>query len=223
MKRTNETESEETAFPGVSMFDHNSLPPELLKALEGGEDSRAIGIFGDIGPGTASSVLSALVNYQMEGPSEPVTIFINSGGGSVSAALAIWDVIAACSCPITTVGIGEVMSAAAFLMYTGAKGQRYLAPNTMVMAHQLSYGAVGNYSEMANQHALATMYRDRLLDLMAKRTSLAGALKGRRKKLSDVWESKTDVYMWPEEAIERIGLADRVGLPHDLFGDDDGE
>jgi len=203
------------------LLDASNLPPELMKALTGTsqQDSRAIGLFGEIGRDTASAVLSALVNYQMEDPSEPITIFINSGGGSVSDALAIWDAIAACSCPITMVGIGEVMSAAAFIMYAGDKGERYLAPNTMVMTHQLSYGAVGNYREMAASHKLATMYRGRLMDLMISKAALKGTKASKRKKLSSAWESDTDTYMWASEAIDKIGIADHIGLPHSITGD----
>jgi len=199
----------------IMSFEAGGLPPELLKALsESGKDNRIIGLFGDIGPEISSAVLSALVSLQMESPDEEITIFINSGGGNVTDALAIWDAIEACTCPIVMVGVGRVMSAAAFLMYAGDKGRRYLSPNTLVMAHQVSYGAMGTYSEMKVQHRAASMLKERMIDLMAKRANLKGSIVSRRKKLAKVWEDAHDQYFWPEEGIEALGLADNIGLPH---------
>lgn len=218
MITTNEdkTESiEEIGDTELMSFSAGDLPPELLKALAGGNaDNRVIGLFGDIGPETSSAVLSALVSLQMEDPDEEITIFINSGGGNVTDALAIWDAIEACSCPIVTIGVGRVMSAAAFLMYAGDKGRRYLSPNTLIMAHQVSYGAMGTYSEMKVAHAAANMLKERMLDLMAKKANLKGSIVSRRKKLAKVWEDPHDQYFWPEEGIEALGLADNIGLPH---------
>ena len=70
-----------------------------------------------------------------------ITIMINSQGGSVSDMFAIYDAMQACECEITTIGIGEVCSAAGLLLVAGDR--RLASPNSVFMAHTV----MGGYNE----------------------------------------------------------------------------
>ena len=100
---------------------------------------RIIYIFDDIDETMAENVVMGL-SFLSKTPG-PITIMINSQGGSVSDMFAIYDAMQACESHITTVGIGEVCSAAGLLLVAGDK--RLASPNAMFMEHNIS----GGYNE----------------------------------------------------------------------------
>jgi len=183
-------------------------------ARDSAPDHRTISLFGEIGPEASYTVWNALQQFQLEDQKAPVTIFVSTPGGSLHDALSIWDAIQACVCPVWVVGVGEVMSAGAFIMYAGDKGHRYLAPNATIMVHQMAFGHAGRMTSMRNRLKSSEKQQNRFLDLMAERANLRGGKATRRKKLEKCWLAENDVYMFPEEAIELVGLADHIGLPN---------
>jgi ATP-dependent Clp protease protease subunit len=99
-------------------------------------DSRILYIFDDIDESMAENIIMGLSHLSKT--DEPITIMVNSQGGSVSDMFAIYDAMQACDNEITTIGIGEVCSAAGLLLVGGDK--RLAAPHTMFMAHNVSGG-----------------------------------------------------------------------------------
>src|SRR5262249_27812302 len=67
-----------------------------------------------------------------------IILYLNSPGGSVYDAFAIYDTMKYVKSDIQTVGIGVQASAAAFLLSAGTEGKRLLLPNATVMIHQPS-------------------------------------------------------------------------------------
>jgi ATP-dependent Clp protease protease subunit len=102
-------------------------------------DNRIIYIFNDIDESMAESVVMSL-SY-LSRTDGGITIMINSQGGNVSDMFAMYDAMRVCPNKITTIGIGEVCSAAGLLLVAGDK--RLAAPCTMFMAHNVS----GGYNE----------------------------------------------------------------------------
>jgi len=179
-------------------------------------EQRTLRLFGEIGPEASYATWAALSQYQLESPTEEVMVYLSSGGGSVTDAFSIWDALTSATCPITIIGVGEIMSAAAFLMYAGTPGRRFLAPNAVVMTHQLSYGDVGRMSAMRNRLNATEKMQGRFLELMLDRCSLKGPKQSKLKKLKKYWLSEYDTYFFPDEAIAAVGLADHVGFPHTI-------
>ena len=128
-------------------------------------------------------------------------MYINSPGGSVYDALAIYDTMNYLQNDIQTVGIGVQASAAAFLHSSGTKGKRFLLPNATVMIHQPSSGTRGKVTDQEID-LLESLRVKRLLEsIMAKNTG---------KKLEKIHEDmERDFWMTAEEA-KKYGLVDSV-------------
>jgi ATP-dependent Clp protease, protease subunit len=96
---------------------------------------------------TANLIVAQLLFLQAEDPKKDIFFYINSPGGTVYDALAIYDTMQYVSNDIQTVGIGVQASAAAFLLSSGTKGKRFILPNATVMIHQPSSGTQGKVTD----------------------------------------------------------------------------
>jgi ATP-dependent Clp protease protease subunit len=96
---------------------------------------------------TANLIVAQLLFLQAEDAKKDIYFYINSPGGSVYDALAIYDTMQYINNDIQTVGIGIQASAAAFLLSSGAKGKRFILPNASVMIHQPSSGTQGKVTD----------------------------------------------------------------------------
>ena len=94
----------------------------------------------DVNEASANIVVAQLLFLQAEDPKKDIYFYINSPGGSVYDALAIYDTMQYITNDVQTVGIGVQASAAAFLLSSGTKGKRFALPHATVMIHQPSLG-----------------------------------------------------------------------------------
>ena len=85
----------------------------------------------------ANTIIAQLLFLEAENPKEDIKIYINSPGGSVTSALALYDTIQYMKCDVATICIGQAASAAAVLLASGTKGKRYSLPNARVLIHQV--------------------------------------------------------------------------------------
>lgn len=99
---------------------------------------RVIFLGDEINQHTANLVVAQMLFLENEDANKDIILYLNSPGGSVYDAMAIYDTMAYVKSDIQTVGIGVQASAAAFLLSAGAKGKRLLLPNATVMIHQPS-------------------------------------------------------------------------------------
>lgn len=95
----------------------------------------------------ANSIVAQLLFLQAQDAKKDIFFYINSPGGSVYDALAIYDTMQYITNDVQTVGIGMQASAAAFLLSSGAKGKRFALPNATVMIHQPSSGTRGKVTD----------------------------------------------------------------------------
>jgi len=99
---------------------------------------RVIFLGDDVNEHTANLVVAQMLFLENQDANKDIIFYINSPGGSVYNAFAIFDTMQYVKCDIQTVGIGVNASAAAFLLSSGTKGKRLLLPNATVMIHQPS-------------------------------------------------------------------------------------
>lgn len=99
---------------------------------------RIIFLGNDVNEHTANLVVAQMLFLENQDPNKDIIFYINSPGGSVYDAFAIYDTMQFVKCDIQTVGIGVQASAAAFLLSSGTKGKRLLLPHATVMIHQPS-------------------------------------------------------------------------------------
>ena len=108
---------------------------------------RIIFLGSDVNEASANTVVAQLLFLQAQDPKKDIFLYINSPGGSVYDALAIYDTIQYVTNDVQTVGIGVQASAAAFLLSSGTKGKRFILPNSTVMIHQPSSGTRGKVTD----------------------------------------------------------------------------
>ena len=94
----------------------------------------------------ANAVMAQLLCLQSMDPERPISMYINSPGGSFTAMSAIYDTMQYIKPPIETVCLGMAASAAAILLAAGTKGKRLALPNSTILIHQPSMGS-GSYGQ----------------------------------------------------------------------------
>ncbi|KAJ2664817.1 hypothetical protein IW148_001862 [Coemansia sp. RSA 1199] len=190
---------------------HSSLVPIVIEQTSRGERSfdifsrllkeRIIMLNGPVNDSQSSLIIAQLLFLEAEDPDKPVSMYINSPGGSVTSGMAIYDTMQYVQCPISTLCTGQACSMGSLLLAAGAKGQRFALPNSSIMVHQPSGGAEGQASDIAIHAREILKTRERLNRIYAKHTGQS----------VDVIERamERDNFMTPEEALA-FGLIDRV-------------
>ena len=124
----------------------------------------------DVNEASANIVIAQLLFLNAEDPKKDIKFYINSPGGSVYDALAIYDTMQYVSNDIETVGIGVQASAAAFLLSSGTKGKRHALPNSTIMIHQPSSGTRGKVTDQEIDLKESLRVKKLLESIMAKNT-----------------------------------------------------
>ena len=149
----------------------------------------------------ANLVIAQLLFLQMEDSKKDISIYINSGGGVVTAGLAIYDTMQFMTCDVTTYCLGMAASMAAVLLCAGTKGKRFALPNSDIMIHQVSGGAQGQASDVERQVDYMFKLKKRIIKIISQHTG-----KPEDQVRSD---SDRDYYMSAMEA-KSYGLVDEV-------------
>jgi len=99
----------------------------------------------------ANRICAELVLLASEDPKRDISLYINSPGGSVSAGLAIYDVMQYVPNDIATYAMGMAASMGQFLLCSGTRGKRYALPHAQVLMHQPSGGIGGTATDIRIQ------------------------------------------------------------------------
>lgn len=84
----------------------------------------------------ANSLIAQFLFLEADNPEKDIHFYINSPGGSVSAGLAIYDIMQFVKCDVATFCLGMAASMGSLLMTAGTAGKRYAMPNSRIMIHQ---------------------------------------------------------------------------------------
>ena len=134
---------------------------------------------------------------------EPITMYINSPGGSVIDGMAILDTMNLIKSPVHTVCVGMAASMGAFILSQGEPGHRYCTPNSEVMIHQVLGGFQGQCTDIQIHAARIQEMKERMTQMMANSTN-------GKTDASEMWElCERDNFLSPERALE-IGLIDEI-------------
>lgn len=150
----------------------------------------------------ANIINSQLLFLQTENPNRPVTMYINSPGGSVYDGMSIYDVMEFISCPVATTCCGTAASMAAVLLASGEHDMRSALPHSQIMVHAPSSG-LGRTTAPDFRIAAAEMEKceKMLYEVLAEKTGKEYEF---IKKICD-----RDHWMVPSEAIE-TGIIDKI-------------
>jgi ATP-dependent Clp protease protease subunit len=121
----------------------------------------------------ANSIVAQMFFLEMDNPEKDINLYINSPGGSVTAGLAIYDIMQFVKCDVSTVCYGMAASMGSLLLAAGAEGKRYVLPNSRIMIHQPLIGG-GGLSGQASDieiHAREMLKtKQKLTDIYVKHT-----------------------------------------------------
>src|SRR3989344_2257735 len=156
---------------------------------------------GPITDAVANAVIAQLLFLESQDIKNDIKIYINSPGGSVSAALAIHDTMQYVKPDVATICVGVAASAAALLLASGAKGKRYSLPNSEILIHQVMGGAEGQATEIEIAARQILKIKHKTNEILAKYTG---------QKLDKIeHDTERDFWMSTEEAKE-YGLIDEI-------------
>ncbi|MFB9376132.1 ClpP family protease [Kineococcus gynurae] len=154
-----------TSLAGPSSTAGDEAPPTLDEQLGRRLQEQRILVLGSaVDDAVAHRLCAQLLLLSVEDPRRPITLWINSPGGSVTAGLAVYDTMRALPNEVTTVALGLAASMGQFLLCAGTPGRRFALPHARVMMHQPSGGIGGTAADIAIQaenlaHTKATLQR----------------------------------------------------------------
>ena len=149
----------------------------------------------------ANTVIAQLLFLEAENKKEDIKIYINSPGGSVTSAMALYDTMQFIKPDVSTICLGQAASAAAVLLACGAKGKRYALPNARVLIHQVMGGVEGQQKDVEIQAREMTRIKNQLNEILAKHTGQS------IKKIEA--DTDRDYFMTAEEA-KKYGIVDKI-------------
>jgi len=189
----------------------NQLVPMVVDQTDKGERSydiysklleeRIVFLNGEVNDVSANLVIAQLLYLESKDSNKPISLYINSPGGSVSAGLGIYDTMQYIKSPVSTICVGLAASMGAFLLAAGEKGRRYALPNSEIMIHQPLGGAEGQASDVAIRARHLLRIKDRLNKILAEHTGQPLEVIER--------ETDRDNFMTSEEALQ-FGIVDKI-------------
>ena len=162
---------------------------------------RILFLGGEITSDVSNILVCQLLYLEMIDSEAPITMYINSPGGTVYDGLAIYDTMQYVKCDIQTICMGQAASMAAILLAGGTKGKRYALPSSRVMIHQPRGGVEGQESDISILAKEDIRLKKLSIDYLAKDTG-----KSTDKIAEDI---ERDFFMSAQEAAE-YGVIDHV-------------
>lgn len=168
---------------------------------------RILFLGGEITSDVSNILVCQLLYLEMIDSEAPITMYINSPGGSVYDGLAIYDTMQYVSCPITTICTGLAASMASIILCAGENGHRYALPHSRVMVHQpLGNSGYAQASDIAITANEILKIKDELFQIIADHTG---------KTLEEVRkDGDRDYWMTAQEALEYHMIDEIVTKKH---------
>lgn len=165
---------------------------------------RIVAVYGEVDDRMAATVTASLLYLEADSD-RPISMYINSPGGSVTAGLSIYDCMNYIVPEVSTLVLGQAASMGSLLLAGGAPGKRYCLPHSSVMLHQPSGGHYGTAADIAI-HAKEILRVRMQLNKIYERH-----LTGQKKMSLDDIEKmmERDYFLSAEEALE-LGVVDEI-------------
>lgn len=189
----------------------NYLIPTVIEKTQFGERAydiysrllkeRIIFLGGPITDDAANTVIAQLLFLQNQDPKKEVNLYINSPGGSVTAALAIYDTMNHIKPDVATICVGWAASAGALLLAGGTKGKRSTLPNSEIMIHQVLGQAEGQAVEIEIEAKHILRIKDRVNKILAKHTG---------QTLAQIEKDTDRNFFMDAEEAKKYGIIDEI-------------
>jgi len=176
-------------------------------------NERIVFLNGGVDDHTANLIVAQLLHLESQDSEKDIHLYINSPGGMVTAGLSIYDVMQFIKPDVATYVMGQAASMGSFLAQAGAKGKRYVLPESRTMVHRVSSGTPGTrgsvhvqelqFEDARRSYEESQRINKRLTELYVRHNT-AG------KTYEELYETmKFDTFLSASEAVE-YGLADKV-------------
>ncbi|TIC81810.1 ATP-dependent Clp protease proteolytic subunit [Nocardioides sp. GY 10127] len=170
-------------------------------------EERVVYLGTEVDDGVANALIAQVLHLEAESPDEPIHLYLNSTGGSITATFALYDTIRFCRAPVTTTCVGQAFSPTALLLAAGEPGHRSVLPHARVLLHQPSAQGRGAIPDLI----LAAE------EVLAVRTELEEALSLHTGRTVAELRRDTDRdRVLRADDIVAYGLADRVITARDV-------
>ena len=200
-----------------------SLIPMVVESTSKGERAfdifsrllkeRVIMLNGVVEDHMANTIVAQLLYLESESTTSDISLFINSPGGSVTAGLAIYDTMQFINPDVSTFVMGQACSMGSFLAQAGAKGKRFVLPESTTMIHRVSSGTPGTRGSVHVQDLQfedAKRSFDESVRINKRLTELYVKHNTAKKTYKDFYETmKFDTFLNAKEAVA-FGLADQI-------------
>ena len=124
----------------------------------------------ELDDGVANTVIAQLLHLASEGPETPISLYVNSPGGSITAMLAVYDAMQYVSAPVATTCVGQAAWTAAVLLAGGEPGQRAILPHGRVVLHQPAAQGRGTVPDLILEAEEIARVRALLEEILARHT-----------------------------------------------------
>ncbi|KAL8829688.1 MAG: hypothetical protein Q9191_001869 [Dirinaria sp. TL-2023a] len=164
---------------------------------------RIVCLNGPVDESVSASIVAQLLFLEADAPEKPISLYINTPGGSVTAGLAIYDTMTYISSPVTTTCVGQAASMGSLLLCGGAPKKRFCLPHSSIMVHQPSGGYFGQASDIAIHAKEILRVREQLNGIYMKHLTKPHTLEEIERLM------ERDKFMGAEEALE-LGIVDEI-------------
>mgnify|MGYP003642751765 FL=1 len=158
-----------------------NLVPMVIEQTSKGERSydiysrllkdRIVMLDTDVSDHSASLLVAQMLFLESENPEADILFYINSGGGLITAGMAIYDTMNFIKCDVSTIVMGQACSMGSFLAQAGTPGKRLMLPHARHMIHQPSGGARGMASDIEISYKEIMHMKKMLTDLYVTHNS----------------------------------------------------
>lgn len=162
-----------------------------------------------IDDGVANAIIAQLIHLESESPDQPINLYINSAGGSIPAALAIYDAMQYIRPAVETTCVGQAAATAAMLLAGGAPGKRQILPHGRVVIHAPAAEGRGAIPDLVLEADEVERVRTMLEQILAEHTG---------KSPEQVREdTERDLILTARAAVD-YGVVDGVLISRDMTG-----
>ncbi|MCJ1309208.1 hypothetical protein MMC25_002865 [Agyrium rufum] len=164
---------------------------------------RIICLNGPVDETVSASIVAQLLFLEADSPEKPISLYINTPGGSVTAGLAIYDTMTYIASPVTTICVGQAASMGSLLLCGGQAKKRYALPHSSIMVHQPSGGYFGQASDIAIHAKEILRVREQLNGIYRRHLTKEISLDEIERLM------ERDKFMGAQEALE-MGIVDEI-------------
>ena len=149
----------------------------------------------------ANIIIAQFLFLDAENKDKDIKLYINTPGGSVTAGMAIYDTMQYVKSDVSTICVGLAASMGAVLLAAGARGKRFVLPNSEILIHQVMGGFEGQATDIKIRSEHILRIKDKLNKILAKHTGQTVAAIEK--------DTDRDRFMSAEEAV-KYGIIDKI-------------